>query len=102
VPGRGHAPDRPGGLSHAPRQGDDRVLLGVKGGDRRVRARPLAPALALGALREGAAGRARRRGPGRLRGRTEGARPARQGPRPTGEGPRPPRPVRHHARHRHG
>ena len=62
---------------HAPRQGNDRLLLGLKRLAERVRARPVAAALAGRASREGQARRVDRRRPCRLREerRSSGERP---------------------------
>ena len=52
---------------YAPRQGNDRLLLGLKGSLNRVRTRSVAPAFALGTLREGPTWRTRRGRARRLR-----------------------------------
>ena len=77
---------------YAPRQGNDRLLLGLKGSLNEYELDLLRQRSLVGALREGPARRARRRRPGRLR---QGRRPAGEGSGPAGAGGDP-------ARHRQG
>src|SRR4051812_38299612 len=66
---------------YAPRQGNDRLLLGLKGSLNEYELDPLRQRSL--AARHEKARRARGRGPGRLR---QGRRPAGEGPRPAGAG----------------
>ncbi len=68
---------------YAPRQSNDRLLLGLEGLAERVRARPAAAAFAGGAPREGQARRVDRRRPGRPR---EERRSSGEGPGPASAG----------------
>jgi DNA invertase Pin-like site-specific DNA recombinase len=77
---------------YAPRQGNDRLLLGLKGSLNEYELDLLRQRSLVGPLREGPPRRTRRRGPGRLR---EGRGPAR-------EGSRPPRAGGHHPGVRQG